>query len=97
LQPLVENALVHGLEPIDRPVRVEVFADIVMRRDGTQWLLLCVWDDAEGFDMRVKAQGRIGLANVEERLTLFHPHSVFSIHSSPGNGCHCTVLLPLQR
>ena len=97
LQPLVENALVHGLEPIDRPVRIQVFADIIVRRDGTRWLLLCVWDDAEGFDMRVKAKGRIGLANVEERLTLFHPASVFSIHSSPGNGCHCTVLLPLNR
>jgi len=97
LQPLVENALVHGLEPIDRPVRIEVFADIVTQRDGTRWLLLCVWDDAEGFDMRVKAEGRIGLANVEERLALFHSNSVFSIHSSPGNGCQCTVLLPLNR
>ncbi|MCL2810800.1 MAG: histidine kinase [Clostridia bacterium] len=97
LQPLVENALVHGLEPIDRPVRIQVFADIITRPDGADWLLLCVWDDAEGFDMRVKAEGRIGLANVEERLALFHSHSVFSIHSSPGNGCQCTVLLPLKH
>lgn len=95
LQPLVENVIVHGLEPIDRPVRIDVYADIVMRRDKTRWLLLCVWDDGEGFDVRKKAKGRIGLANVEERMTLFHPDSVFSIHSSPGYGCQCTILLPL--
>jgi len=97
LQPLVENAIVHGLEPIDRPVRIQIYADIATRRDGERWLLLCVWDDAEGFDMRVKAEGRIGLANVEARLMLFQRGSMFHIHSSPRNGCQCTVLLPLDR
>lgn len=97
LQPLVENAIVHGLEPIDRPVRIEIIADVITRLDGTRWLLLCVWDDAEGFDLRKKAKGRIGLTNVEERLTLFHANCVFSIHSSPGNGCQCTILLPLSN
>lgn len=97
LQPLVENAIVHGLEPINRPVQIEVFADIIPLKDGTSRLLLCVWDDAEGFDMRKKAGGRIGLSNVEERLALFNPASVFVLHSSPGCGCRCVILLPVAR
>lgn len=96
LQPLVENAIVHGVEPLNRPVQIEVSADAVAAGDGTAWLLLCIWDDAEGFDTRRQAKGRIGLTNVEERLMLFEEKAFFALRSSPGAGCRCVLLLPLR-
>lgn len=97
LQPLVENAIVHGVEPLGRPVRLEVTAEEITAGDGSLWLMLCVWDDAEGFDTRMQATGRIGLANVEERLQLFEAGAFCALRSSPGAGCRCVLLLPLHR
>jgi len=62
LQPLVENAVQHGIEPKVEGGRVDVRA----RADGDS-LLLEVSDDGLGFDA-VTRGGGVGLANVRERL-----------------------------
>ncbi|MRW85493.1 sensor histidine kinase [Pseudoduganella sp. FT26W] len=60
LQPLVENAIRHGIAPLAAPGRL----DILVERDG-QRLLIDVQNDGQ---QRPHAGSGIGLANVRERL-----------------------------
>src|SRR5690606_39062876 len=63
LQPLVENAVRHGLEPKLEGGHIEVAA---VRADG--FLTLSVADTGLGLDGAARAGTRVGLANVRERL-----------------------------
>lgn len=103
LQPLVENALYHGLEP--RPGA----GCVVVRgcRMGDD-LALTIEDDGAGMDAArlttVRAQleeeaprdrRSIGLANVHKRLKLYYgPTYGVSIASTPGEGTRVTLTLP---
>jgi two-component system sensor histidine kinase AlgZ len=60
LQPLVENAIRHGIAPLSAPARL----DILLERDGAR-LLVDVRNDGR---QRAHAGSGIGLANVRERL-----------------------------
>lgn len=60
LQPLVENAIRHGIAPLSAPGRL----DILVERSGTR-LLIDVQNDGQP---QAHAEGGIGLANVRERL-----------------------------
>lgn len=62
LQPLVENAPQHGVEPVDGVTRVSITA--VRRGDS---LVLTVSDDGAGLVNRVVADG-VGLRNTRDRL-----------------------------
>lgn len=60
LQPLVENAIRHGIAPLSAPGRL----DILVERAGAR-LLIDVQNDGQ---QRAHAESGIGLANVRERL-----------------------------
>jgi CHASE1-domain containing sensor protein len=62
LQPLVENAVIHGIEPKVEGGRIEIKAE---KRNGL--LRISVSDTGLGFSDAVNAQG-IGLENVKARL-----------------------------
>lgn len=62
LQPLVENAIRHGLAPVDRKVVIRIAA----RREGAQ-LILQVTDDGAGAPASEMKEG-IGLGNTRRRL-----------------------------
>jgi LytS/YehU family sensor histidine kinase len=62
LQPLVENALQHGVEPVDRVTTVSITA---VQRDGS--LIITVADDGAGLANGVVADG-VGLRNTRGRL-----------------------------
>ena len=63
LQPLVENAIRHGIAPRPEPGTIEIDA----RRDnGT--LHLSVMDDGPGLQAKDQAAAGIGLANTRARL-----------------------------
>lgn len=67
LQPLVENAIKHGLEPHVGGGRLEVSA----RREGDA-LLLCVRDTGAGLGAAPSDGTRFGLQQVRERLDTLH-------------------------
>jgi sensor histidine kinase YesM len=80
LQPLVENAIAHGLEPKVEggQVRIAVRA----RADGT--LDLTVEDDGIGFGAATRGGG-VGLANLRERLRTLDVRARLSIEDArPG-------------
>ena len=83
LQPLAENALLHGIEPWPRPARLDIRA---ASDDGT--VRVEVADTGAGFDTaRLAGPTRVGLLNVTRRLELAFPGSVMQVRSSPGEGC----------
>ncbi len=92
LEPLVENAVVHGLatKPEGGTLRV-----VVERWGGD--LVIQVRDDGVGFDPHSK-NGGIALANIDERLRLLYGEGRgLLIESEPGRGTRIELRLPLAE
>nr|WP_311731953.1 histidine kinase [Variovorax paradoxus] len=93
LQPLVENAIRHGLEPQVQGGEITVGA----RREGLR-LLIDVCDTGVGIDKaRAPSEdGGFGLAQVRERLaTVYGPQGSLSLSALPTGGTCATITLPL--
>lgn len=89
LQPLVENALRHGISPTATGGRIIVSAH---RVDGG--LVLAVRDDGQGPGA---VRLGVGLANVRSRLTqLFGAASELVIESAPSGGTEARITLPYR-
>ncbi len=94
LQPLVENAILHGVAPKNGPGRVRVAGDV---REGR--LHLEVSDDGMGIDGARADRSRegIGLTNTRERLSrLYGVHSQLVLKSEPGQGTTVSIVLPCR-
>ncbi len=99
LQPLVENAVIHGISPKPEGGTVH----IVINRVGDE-LLLQVDDDGVGFDPGAvegapEPDGRpsIGLRNVDERLRMLYGDAYrLTMESTPGQGARVILRIPLQ-
>lgn len=90
LQPLVENAIKHGIAPSKRKGTVTIHA----RRDGER-LRLEVIDDGVGHTYNGdKMRKGIGIAATRERLTHLFPDSELEITSERGGGTRVAVNLP---
>lgn len=97
LQPLIENAVIHGILPRPEGGRVSVS---IARRD--QNLCFSIKDDGVGMGAGLPArkasddrQG-VGLANIDQRLRrLFHRG--LQVTSQPGKGTEIAWSIPLNR
>ncbi len=99
LQPLVENALRHGLAPRAAGGTVEVGARVA-RDGGAEALELWVRDDGAGLPAAwAGAAGYgIGLSNTAARLAELHgPRAALEVAPAPGRGTVARVRLPLAR
>ena len=94
LQPLVENAIRHGLEPQVDGGRIDVHA----AREGAA-LVLTVRDSGAGFDVRQPPRtGRFGMAQVIERVaSATGGRGTVDVQSQPGAGTTVRLTLPLQE
>jgi hypothetical protein len=90
LQPLVENAIKHGLEPKVGGGRIDVTA----RREGTE-VVLDVSDTGAGLAAPGQPGSGFGLAQVRERLsTVYGTRARLDVVAAPGGGCRVTVHYP---
>ena len=94
LQPLVENAVKHGIAARPGPGRIAVSA----RADGGR-IVLSVADDGPGTSADSASRGEgIGLANTRARLAqLYGAAAALAVESAAGRGTRVTVTLPLRR
>ncbi len=103
LQPLVENALYHGIKPKGEPGHINITA---VRQDG--YVILTVRDNGVGMteDNIQKIFGGIkpgeetsfGLRGTIERLRIFYGiENVLSIKSLPGAGTEVVLTIPAER
>jgi len=86
VQPLVENAIRHGLEPKVEGGRVTVAA----RREGER-VRIEVSDSGVGFGATTR--GGVGLTNIRERLRLLHD-TTLQIGDAPGGGARVSFTIP---
>ena len=103
LQPLVENAYVHGLVGLDRPGSIRVTGRAQVRSAG-EVLVFTVEDDgvgmpperiAEVLNAEVEPRDSYGIKNVDESIRLaFGLEFGLSITSSVGQGTKVTVVIP---
>jgi two-component system LytT family sensor kinase len=92
LQPLVENAVCHGVEESQAPVLVELSA----RADGDR-LLLVVRDSGGGPSEKARAGG-IGLANTRQRLAaLYGQAQRLELVAGAQGGAEARLEIPLRR
>ncbi len=94
LQPLVENCIKHGLEPVVAGGRIDVSA----AREG-QHLVLTVRDTGAGLSNAESEGTQFGLVQVRERLAaLYGAAASLQLQSSPGDegGTLATLRLPLS-
>ena len=94
LQPLVENALVHGLARRTEGGTLTIAA----RRDGND-LVLEVTNDGPALESQAPgARTGLGLANTRERLaTMYGPRGALTLADLPGGGVVTTVRLPYHE
>jgi sensor histidine kinase YesM len=92
LQPLVENAIRHGLEPKVEGGTVRVSAG----KDGNT-LVLRIEDTGQGFGTSSAAGTGVGLAHVKERLAaVYGGGASMKTEENPGGGVRITLHLPVQ-
>ncbi|MCF3648975.1 sensor histidine kinase [Synoicihabitans lomoniglobus] len=92
LQPLVENAILHGVAPKSGPGLVRVLGSVLEGR-----LHLEVIDNGMGIDNAKTDRSRegIGLTNTRERLNrIYGTHSQLVLKSEPGQGTTVSIVLP---
>jgi sensor histidine kinase YesM len=91
LQPIVENAIRHGVGRRASPGLIRISAN----RDGES-LTITVRDDGPGFDATTGTAGLgLGLANTRARLRqLYGDRSELRTGAAPGGGAEVTMVLP---
>ncbi len=95
LQPLIENAIHHGMDPVTFDVDIQLTAC----RTPAGQLLLTVKDNGPGLDPEIPLREGIGVRNTRERLAhLYGDHQTFSIENARGgSGALITLLLPYSE
>lgn len=92
LQPIVENAIRHGIEPHARPGKIHLSA----RRETNQ-LILQVHDNGSGLKPNHTREG-IGTSNTRLRLQqLYGDRQTFKLENAPAGGLLATIALPLRK
>ncbi|MFT4266283.1 MAG: histidine kinase [Xenophilus sp.] len=95
LQPLVENAVRHGLEPQVEGGEIRVSARREPRPDGDR-LALEVADTGVGLPQHPGGEGGFGVQQVRERLhTLHGERASLELAGRPQGGTRATVVFPL--
>jgi len=90
-QPLVENAMIHGVEPLARTSTVSVSASV---EEGA--LLLRVRDDGAGCEIAaIREKERVGLGNLRERLGLLYAGASLRLEGGLGAGFLAEVRVPV--
>ncbi len=96
LQPLVENSIIHGTEPIKRKVHINIFSSITSIYDK-DYLQILIQDDGAGFDPDESLiNNSVGLSNVKERLKYAYDSAVMTIESKVNFGTKITINIPLK-
>jgi two-component system, LytTR family, sensor kinase len=94
LQPLVENAIKHGISARPGAGQIEISAH---RENGA--LLLAVRDDGTGLpaDWEACASLGVGLANTRARLAqLYGARHTFTLANVPGGGLEVAIAIPFH-
>lgn len=92
LQPLVENAVLHGLAERDKVGRIKI--NVYPQDD---MLCLLVQDNGIGININQHIQEGVGISNTKSRLALLYgEHSTFKLLAAPEGGTLVRLIIPLK-
>ncbi|WP_105619343.1 sensor histidine kinase [Vallitalea okinawensis] len=90
LQPLVENAIIHGIEPLHLNGFIDIEGKVT-----EEGIYLVIHDNGEGMDFRDWAHfDGIGLKNVRERLLFYYKNAQIQIYSEHLKGTTIEMIIP---
>lgn len=99
LQPIIENAIYHGIREKDGSGHIDIFVRVM-----DQKLTITIKDDGVGFDQLKPQQGKVklggvGISNVDQRIKLYYGNEYgLDVSSVIGEGTKVEITLPcLQR
>lgn len=96
LQPLVENFILHVVEPSDQQNNISITAEKV-NRDDNSYINIRIDDDGCGYDPSKPSEKKsIGITNAQERLKLTYPNSSFIINTAPNRGTHINIRIGIE-
>lgn len=90
LQPLVENAIKHGLEPIAECVTLDINA-----RTDDEKVIIAVRDDGAGL-LSAKPAERIGLSNTRQRLQTMYKAGALQVRARADRGVESIIEIPIN-
>jgi len=90
LQPIVENAVKHGLDPEQEPLEITVST-----QKTDEWIEIIVEDNGPGFKPADENNPQIALKNIRERLDLMCKGTL-TIESGEESGTVVTIRIPGQ-
>lgn len=94
LQPLVENAVIHGLEPaegLQGTLSLRAFRSL---EGHERKVTISVIDNGVGFALdTLEEREHIGIGNVRKRLLYAYPQARFNVHSKPGEGTEVRITI----
>ena len=97
IQPFVENAIIHGLEPLEMGGKVELHISHTPKT-----LLVDIIDNGVGYE-NSKREGNItsthfGITNVNERIKLYYGNKAkLTISQKGNNGTIVSLALPIRK
>ena len=93
LQPLVENAITHGLEPKIEGGRIEVRA-----RSGNGGLMITIGDTGIGLGNSPSQGTGLGIPHVRERIAAaYGARASLDVRPGASGGADVVLQIPLER
>ncbi len=91
IQPLVENAIIHGIEPLSHSCELNIIAKHEVE-NGQNKAHILIQDNGQGFDpAEANSSEHLGIKNVLDRLKLVYPQADLSISSAVGLGTKVSI------
>lgn len=88
LQPLVENAVIHGIEPSETPCTLDIYLTIYQ-----ETIYIVIEDNGVGFTPdQLTSPNSIGIKNVETRISLWNPQIRLLIYRIEGSTIQVLVI-----